>query len=225
MEIQLFTLLPEKPEDFLNFATAGLKIPQEDAFKLFFLTFKIKASRDTPIYEWLERTPSFIKFDEIAKNQFLLTLSIFTLRDLLVEHFDLKFTKNLYLSVKDLLPGSFLKGCLPKREVIVSQDLFFEVLSRKKINQLPPFLKVRHLILTFHFKGNCDDLLMLTPSLSFFVLRRIKEGLYEIFLPQSISEFVCLARDFTEKKFFKNIEMEALFYQLRSLFPECFGEI
>lgn len=225
MEIKLYTLLPEKPEVFLEFATTGLKIPQEDAFKLFFLTFKIKASRDTPIYEWLERTPSFIKFDEIAKNQFLLTLSVYTLRDLLMEHFDLKFTKNLYLYIKDLLPVSFLKGCLPKREVIISQDLFFEVLSKEKVNKLPPFLKVKHLILTFQFKGKCEDLLVLTPSLVFFVLKRIKEEVYEIFLPQSISDFVCLAKNLAEKKFFKNIELEALFYQLRSLFPDCFGEI
>jgi hypothetical protein len=225
MEIKLFTLLPEKAEAFLDFATKGLQIPQEEAFKLFFLTFRIKASRDTPIYEWLKRTPCYVKFDEISKNQFLLTLSASTLRDLLVEHFDLKFSKNLYLSVKELLPSPFLKGCHPKREIIISQDLFFEALSREEVNQLPPYLKVKHLLLIFHLKGTCEELLSLTPGFGLFVLRKIKEGLYEAFLPRSISEFVFLARELKEKKYLKGIEVEALIHQLKSLFPECFGEI
>ncbi|MGC8871978.1 MAG: hypothetical protein ACP5QC_03755 [Caldimicrobium sp.] len=225
MELKLFTFLPERPADFLNFAKTGLGLPFEEIFKLYFITFKLKALTDLVLFKFLERNICYLKFDEIGKKEYLLTLSIYTLRELLKEHLDLKFTKNLYNFLKDKIPSEFFKGCAPKREVITSQDIFFQFLSSKEKASLPSYLKVKHIILTFHIKGGCEELLLILPEISLYALRRIKEGLYEIYVPLSISEFMYFSQRLLEKKILNKVEIDPLINQLKSFFPDCFIEI
>jgi hypothetical protein len=90
--------------------------------------------------------------------------------------------------------------------------------------ELPPFLKVRHIVFPFHFKGICEELMGVLPELTLYALRRVKEGLYEIYAPLSISEMIYLTQRLTTKKILKKIEAQALTNQLKSLFPDCFGE-
>ncbi len=225
MEFKLFSLLPEKPREFLDFVVKALSLPQEDAFKLYFLTFKLKALTDMVLFKFLERALCNVKFDEIGKKEYLLTFSLYTLRELLREHLDLKFTKNLYNFLKDKLPSEVFKGCAPKREVITSQDIFFQPLSSRDKAELPPYLKVKHIIMPFHLKGGCEEIISLLPDISHYALRRIKESLYEVYFPLSISEFVYFSQRLVERKIFKKIEIEALQNQLKSLFPDCFGEL
>ncbi|MEZ0343782.1 MAG: hypothetical protein ABWJ99_03110 [Caldimicrobium sp.] len=224
MEFKLFTLFPEKPKEFLEFAGTALGLPNEEAFKLYFLTFKLKALTDLVLFKFFERTLCNLKFDEIGKKEYLLTISIYTFRELLREHLDLKFTKNLYNFLKDKLPSEFLRGCAPKREVITSQDIFFQLLTSKEKAELPPYLKVKHFILPFHLKGTCEEIIAILPEISLYAFKKLKEGLYEVFLPLSISEFMYLSQKFSERKVLKKLEVEAIVNQLKSLFPDCFGE-
>lgn len=225
MQLKLFTFFPEKPGEFLDFSNSGLGLPNEEAFKLYFLTFKLKALTDLVLFKFFERTICHIKFDEIGKKEYLLTLSVHTLRELLREHLDLKFTKNLYNFLKEKLPSEFFKGCAPKREVITSQDIFFQPLTSREKAELPPYLKVRHFILPFHFKGSCEEILSILPEVSLYALKRVKEGLYELYVPLSISEFMYFSQRLLDKKVFKKMEIEGLINQLKALFPDCFGEI
>ncbi len=224
MEFKLYTLFPEKPKDFYEFSCSALGLSPEEAFKLYFLTVKLKALSDLVLFKFLERSICHIKFDEIGKKEYLLTLSIHTLRELLREHLDLKFTKNLYNFLKDKLPSEFFKGCAPKREVITSQDIFFQSLSNREKAALPPYLKAKHFILPFYFKGNCEEILSLLPEVSLYALKREKVELYEVYIPLSISEFMFLSQKLLEKKILKKIEIDAMIYQLKSLFSDCFVE-
>jgi len=224
MELKLFTLLPEKAKEFFDFATSGLGLPAEEAFKLYHLTLRTKFLSDTPLYNFLERALCGFKLDEVGKREYLLTFSVHTLRELLKEHLDLKLTKNLYQFLRDKLPSEFFKGCAPKREVLVSQDVTFELLGSEKKLTFPPYIKVRHFIVPLHLKGSCDELIILLSEITLYALRRVKEGLYEAYLPLSISEIVYYLQRLVEKKFLKKIESEALLNQLKSLFPDCFGE-
>lgn len=223
MEIKLVTLLPEKPEDYLYFGTKALNLSEEDLFKLYFLTLKVKALSDVPVYKFLERTIPFIKFDDLGKKEFLLSLSVYSLRELLKEHLDLKFTKNLYLALKEELPQDFFKNCLPKREIVTSKDITFILLSSKEKIELQPYLKVKHLHLVFQLKDTCENLLHVLPYLGLYGLRKIKDVEYELYTPLSISDFIYLSSVLVDKKLVKKIIIDGLTMQLKSSFPDCFG--
>lgn len=225
MKIKLLTLFPEKPREFLEFAGTALGLPNEEAFKLYFLTLKLKALTDLVLFKFFERNLCNLKFDEIGKKEYLLTLSIYTIRELLREHLDLKFTKNLYNFLKDKFPFEIFKGCVPKREVITSQDIFFQPLSSKEKAELPPYLKVKHYILPFHLKGTCEESIAILPELSLYAIKKLKDGLYEVFVPLSISEFMYLSQKLSAKKVLEEKELEAIVNQLKSFFPDCFGEL
>ncbi|MFN3407006.1 MAG: hypothetical protein ACK40E_04680, partial [Caldimicrobium sp.] len=64
MELKLLTFLPEKAKEFFGFATSTLGLTEEELFKLYFLSFRIRSLSDIPIYKFLERAIPFIKFDE-----------------------------------------------------------------------------------------------------------------------------------------------------------------
>lgn len=225
MELRFLTYLPDKPQDFFDFAYTTLGLSEEEIFKLFFLSLKIKALSDLPVYKFLERTLPFIKFDEIGKREYLLTLSVHSVREILLEHFDLKFSKNLYMSIKDKLPKNFLKDCVPKREVLVSQDLSFEFLSKEEIVRFPSYLKVKHLVFNYEVKGSCEEVLGLVSTVSFYVIKRLKENFYKLHLPLNISEFLYYSSLWVKRGYFLSMEIEGVLNQLRSLFPDCFGKI
>lgn len=224
MEIKLNTNFPEKASDFLQLGNKLFRLPEEELYKLYFITLKIKTLSDPPLYKFLERTLPFIKFDEVGKKEFLLTLSIHTVRQLLVEHFDLKFTKNLYLFLQERLPIEFFKGCAPKREVVTSKDLSFYLLTLKEKAELPPYLKVKHLILIFQLTGTCEEILRCVPYLGLYALKRWGESKYELFAPLSISDFVYLSQEMEKRGLIERIVLEVLMKQLKGLFPDCFGE-
>ncbi|MCS7200396.1 MAG: hypothetical protein N2327_04490 [Caldimicrobium sp.] len=225
MEVKLYTLLPEKPEEYLNFGLKALKLSEEDLFKLYIITLKMRALSDMPIYKLLERAIPFIKFDELGKREYLITLSIYTFRQLLTEHLDLKFTKNLLLYLKEFLPKDFFQNCLPKREVVTSKDITFKILNSKEKGELPPYLKVKHLHLIFQLKDTCENLVKILPYLGLYAVRKIKNEDYEVFTPLNIAEFAYLTTVLTNKGLISKISAEGLRMQLKSLFPDCFGEI
>ncbi len=222
MKLKLLTHLPDKPQSFYDFARSTLGLQEEEVFKLLFISLKIKALSDLPIYKFLERAIPHIKFDEIQKREYLLTLSVYTLREIFFEHFDLKFSKNLYLLLRNKLPKPFLKHCEPKREVIVSQDLFFEYLTKEDLANLPSFLKVKHLIFHFHTEGSCEELLKLIPNLNLFVVKASPNNHYELYYPCSISEFLYYSNVWMKRGIFSGDEIEGILLQLKSLIPECF---
>lgn len=224
MDIKLYTHLPEKEESFLSFVTELLKLPLEEASKLYFYTFRIKALSDIPIYKFLERAISYIKFDEIGKKEFLLTLSVYSIRQLLIEHFDLKFTKNLYVYLQNRVPHDFFRDCAPKREVVTSRDLSFHQLTLKEKAELPPYLKVKHIILHFLITGKCEEILKVVNYLQLFTIADRGDKV-ELYVPQSLSDFVYLSQEFHRRRFFEPLVLEVLMKQLRGLFPDCFGEI
>lgn len=224
MQIEWLKFLPEKPLEFLRVIKTQFLLPLQESFKLFFITLKIKASSDSPIYKFLERMPPGIKFDEIGKREFLMTLSIFSLRGLLEQHFDLKLVKNLFLELSPFLPSDFFKGVAPKHSIVVSQDIAFQVLGEKEKISLPSFLKVKHLMLKFKFTGGCEELIKLTPSLvnPFFIQQ--KEDYLEMYTTFSISELVFFGLKTQKIKNLK-IELDELLENLKVLFPDCFGEV
>lgn len=224
MEIKLYTHLPDKEEAFLSFTTGVLKLSWEEASKLFFFTFRIKALSDMPIYKFLERAVPYIKFDEIGKKEFLLTLSVYSIRLLLIEHFDLKFTKNLYVYLQNKVPQDFFKDCAPKREVVTSRDLSFQLLTLKEKAELAPYLKVKHIILQFLITGKCEEILKVVNYLQLFTVAD-RGNRVELFAPLSLSDFVYLSQEFQRKRLFDALVLEVLMRQLKGLFPDCFGEI
>lgn len=225
MELKLLTYLPEKINEFFEFAKGALALTDEELFKLYFLSFRIKALSDIPIYKFLERALPFIKFDEIGKKEYLLTLSIYTLREIFLEHFDLKFSKNLYFAVKDKVPKSVLKDCIPKREVVVSQDLSFEVLSKKDLINYSPYIKVKHFVFCFKTLGECDEIMNILSTINYFLLKKQKENMYELYIPLNISEFLYYSHLWRVRKIFKEAELSALINQLKALMPDCFEKV
>ncbi|MCS7150487.1 MAG: hypothetical protein N2Z40_06980 [Caldimicrobium sp.] len=223
MEIKLITFLPEKPEEYLYFGIKALGLSEEDLFKLYFLTLKVKALSDVPVYKFLERAIPNIKFDDLGKKEFLLSLSVYSLRELLKEHLDLKFTKNLYLALKGELPPEFFKKCLPKREIVTSKDITFTLLNSREKIKLQSYLKVKHLHLVFQLKDNCENLLPVLPYLGLYGLRKSKDMEYEVYTPLSISDFVYISTVLVDKKLIKKIIIDGLTMQLKSSFPDCFG--
>ncbi|MFN3568199.1 MAG: hypothetical protein ACK4UR_04725 [Caldimicrobium sp.] len=225
MELKLLTFFPEKAKEFFAFATSTLGLTEEELFKLYFLSFRIRSLSDIPIYKFLERAIPFIKFDEIGKKEYLLTLSIHTLREVFLEHFDLKFSKNLFLAVKDKLPKNFLKDCMPKREVVLSQDLSFEFLRKEDLSNLPSYLKVKHFVFTFHTIGECEAIMEVLSTINYFLIKKHKTGWFELYIPLSISEFLYFSYLWKERDFFKEGNLSTLTDQLKALMPDCFEKI
>ncbi len=225
MDLKLLTYLPLKPQEYLDFATTALGLSVDEASKLCFLTLKIKSSRATPIYEFLGRTLNFLKFDEIGKQEYLLTLSIHTIRRILAENLDLKFSKNLYSFLKEVLPSPFLKGYHPKRDILVSQDLCFEILSPEEKAKLPPYLKVNHQILVYFLGGTCEEIIFLIDLLGLWVIKRKENNFLNLYFPFSLAEFIWFSQKLIERKLIKDLELEGIKNQLKNFFPDCFGEI
>jgi len=224
MHIKWLNNLPESPQEFLHFSKKVLQLPLEESFKLYFITLKLKALSDSPVYKFLERVPYGIKFDEIKRREYLLTLSVYTLRELLKEHLDLRLVKNLYLLLSKELPKDFFKGVSPKHSIIASQDIVLNLLSEKDKASLPAFLKAKHIILGFRLEGSCEEILPIAPEfLNPYVLRK-KEDLYQIFTSFSISEFVLFSLNLKHKEILKT-ELEGILESIKALFPDCFGEI
>ncbi|MFN4132059.1 MAG: hypothetical protein ACK4GE_03155 [Caldimicrobium sp.] len=225
MELKFLTYFPDKPQEFFDFAHTTLGLSEEEIFKLSFLSLKINALSDLPIYKFLERTIPFIKFDEIGKREYLLTLSIYTLREILLEHFDLKFSKNLYIYLKEKLPKNVFKGCAPKRGVVISQDLSFELLSKEEMTKFPPYLKVKHFIFHYKVNGTCEGVLSFISTINFYVMKRLKDNLYEIYFPLNISEFLYYSNLWVKREYFLPMEIDTILNQLKSLLPDCFERI
>ena len=172
MDLRLLTIPTEKPEEFLSFCKKDLGLSSNSAFKLYYLSFFIVSLADTPIFKFLERLPANAKFDELKKNNYLLSMPVSTIRNLFVEHLDLKFTKNLYLYLQEVLPSEFFRGCEPKHAVISSQDVKVRLLTQDEKKELSPPIKVKHLHFTFELTGTCEEIIKLLPSLSLYVLKR-----------------------------------------------------
>uniref|UniRef100_A0A7V4JPV5 Uncharacterized protein n=1 Tax=Thermodesulfobacterium geofontis TaxID=1295609 RepID=A0A7V4JPV5_9BACT len=222
MEIKWLSNVPQEPQDFLTFLKEQYNLPSEEAFKLIYITLKLKALSDGPIYKFLERTITGIKFDEIEKREYLLTFSIHTLRLLIKEHLDLKLVKNLYLFLSKKLPKEFIKDVSPKHSIIASQDIILELLSQEEKTKLPSFLKAKHLILFFYLKGTCEELIALLSSFpNSYVLK--KENLYQVFTSLSISEALVFFLKVKEE--ILKATAERILETIKTFFPECFGEI
>ena len=223
MQIKWLNNIPPEPLNFLHFIKKQYKLPLEEAVKLLYITIKLKALSDSPIYKFLERTFIGIKFDEIEKRKYLLTFSIYTLRELIKEHLDLKLVKNLYLLLSKKLPREFFKGVFPKHSILASQDVILDLLSEKEKIKLPSFLKAKHVILPFKFEGNCEEIINILSFLpNIYILK--KENLYQVFTTFSISEFVIFSLNLKQKDILKN-ELETILESVKILFPDCFGEI
>jgi len=223
MQIKWLNNIPPEPLNFLHFIKKQYKLPLEEAVKLLYITIKLKALSDSPIYKFLERTFIGIKFDEIEKRKYLLTFSIYTLRELIKEHLDLKLVKNLYLLLSKKLPREFFKGVFPKHSILASQDIILDLLSEKEKIKLPSFLKAKHVILPFKFEGNCEEIISILSFLpNIYILK--KENLYQVFTTFSISEFVIFSLNLKQKDILKN-ELETILESVKILFPDCFGEI
>ncbi|MCD6548739.1 MAG: hypothetical protein J7K10_04665 [Thermodesulfobacterium sp.] len=223
MQIKWLSNVPSESREFLNFIKTKYKLPSEEAFKLIYITLKLKVMSDSTIYKFLERTIEGIKFDEIGKREYLLTLSIHTLRELVKEHLDLKLVKNLYLLLSKNLPKEFFKDVSPKHSILASQDIVLQLLSQEKKIKLPAFLKAKHIILTFYLKGYCEDLIAL---LSLFPNSYILKGEnpYQVFTSFSISEALVFLLTLKEFEHLKN-EVEKIWENIKIFFPDCFGEI
>ncbi len=162
-------------------------------------------------------------FDEIEKRKYLLTFSIYTLRELIKEHLDLKLVKNLYLLLSKKLPREFFKGVFPKHSILASQDIILDLLSEKEKIKLPSFLKAKHIILPFKFEGNCEEIINILSFLpNIYILK--KGNPYQVFTTFSISEFVIFSLNLKQKDILKN-ELENILENVKILFPDCFGEI
>ena len=223
MQIKWLNNIPPEPLNFLHFIKKQYKLPLEEAVKLLYITLKLKALSDSPIYKFLERTFTGIKFDEIEKRKYLLTFSIYTLRELIKEHLDLKLVKNLYLLLSKKLPREFFKGVFPKHSILASQDIILDLLSEKEKIKLPSFLKAKHIILPFKFEGNCEEIINILSFLpNIYILK--KGNPYQVFTTFSISEFVIFSLNLKQKDILKN-ELENILENVKILFPDCFGEI
>ncbi len=223
MEIKWIKNAPLKPEEFFHFFKKKYHLKPDHIFKLYHLTLNLKALSDGPIHKFLERIPCYLKFDEIGKRRYLMTLPVWTLRNLIKEHLDLKLTKTLYLYLSKKLPGDFFKGSSPKHSILASQDVICELLEEEEKAKLPAYLKVKHLPLVFSLSGNCKDVIKILPLLSLYALKEEKEG-YSVFFTLSISEFMILAQDLKETKEIRE-KVESIIESLKVLFPDCFGEV
>lgn len=223
MRISWISEFPSKPKEFLQYFKTQFKLSLEELSKLYHLTLKINSLSDSPIYKFLERTPPHIKFDEIGKREFILTLPIFTLRILLREHLDLRLVKTLFLVLSKKLPKDFFKDCMPKHSIVTSQDLIIEVLTEEEKHFLPPHLKSKHLNLLFQIRGNCEELLSLVPFLDLLVIKNYLDY-YEILTSFSILEFIIFSLNLKEKNLLKE-EVEKLLEQVKTFYPDCFIEI
>jgi hypothetical protein len=223
MEIKWIKNIPLKPEEFLHFFKKKYRLKSEEIFKLYHLTLKLTALSDVPIHKFLERIPCYMKFDELGKKKYLMTLSVWTFRNLVKEHLDLKFVKTLYLSLSKELPGEFLKGCAPKHSIVASQDVVCELLAEEEKAELPAYLKVKHLPLVFTLSGRCEKIINILPLLSIYTLRKEKKG-YQVFFSLAISEFVVLALELKKIKKLRE-KIDSLLESLKILFPDCFGEL
>ncbi|NPA39339.1 MAG: hypothetical protein GXO57_02705 [Thermodesulfobacteria bacterium] len=224
MQIRWLNTLPEDPQEFLHYSKKVLKLPFEDAFKIFYITLRLESLSESPIYKFLERLPWGVKFDELKKRQYLLSLSISTLRELFQEHLDLRLVKNLYLLLSKELPKDFLKGASPKHSIVASQDIAVSLLREKDKAELPAFLKAKHQILAFRLEGECEKLLEVASEfLNPWCLKKTSEGI-EVFTSFSISEFVFFSLKL-KKKEIEREQVEGLLESVKALFPECFGEI
>jgi len=221
MDLRLLTIPTEKPEDFLSFCKKDLGLSSNSAFKLYYLSFFIVSLADTPIFKFLERLPANAKFDELKKNNYLLSMPVSTIRNLFVEHLDLKFTKNLYLYLQEVLPSEFFRGCEPKHAVISSQDVKVRLLTQDEKKELSPPIKVKHLHFTFELTGTCEEIIKLLPSLSLYVLKR-KQNLYYVFFSISVAEFIVLSNTLRGVKGLSE-RIEKVLQELKSLVPDCFG--
>jgi hypothetical protein len=223
IQIKWLNNIPETPKEFLSFFKKNYGLPQEEVFKLIYITLRLKALSDSPIYKFLERTVSGIKFDEIDKREYLLTFSIFTLRELIKEHLDLKLVKNLYLLLSKRLPKEFLKDAYPKHSIIASQDIMLELFSQEEKTKLPAFLKAKHFMLTFHLEGNCEELITLFSFLpNSYVLKMGNP--YHIFTTFSISEAFLFLLKLKETEKTKD-QVKKILENIKIFFPDCFGEI
>ncbi len=224
MQIKWLNNIPSEPQDFLHFVKKVLNCPIEEGFKLYHLTLSLRAMSDSPIYKFLERVPCGVRFDEIKKREYLLTLSVYTMRNLLREHLDLRLVKNLYLLLSKRLPKDFLKGATPKHSILASQDIIAELLTEKAKLELPAFLKAKHIVLGFEMNGSCDEVLSVVQGfINPFVLKKRQEG-YQILVPFSISEFVLFSLDLRKKEELKE-EVDSILESIKVMFPDCFGEI
>ena len=223
MEIKWLKNIPLKADEFFHFFKKKYNLKAEDIFKLYHITLNLKALSDGPIHKFLERIPCYLKFDEIGKRKYLMTLPVWTLRNLIKEHLDLKLTKTLYLFLSQRLPGDFFKGCAPKHSILASQDVVCVLLDEEEKAELPAYLKVKHLPLTFSISGTCEEVIKLLPLLSIYALKKEKEK-YSIFVTLSISEFMILAQDLKEIKALRE-RVESIIESLKVLFPDCFGEV
>ncbi len=221
MDLRLLTIPTEKPEEFLSFCKKDLGLSSNSAFKLYYLSFFIVSLADTPIFKFLERLPANAKFDELKKNNYLLSMPVSTIRNLFVEHLDLKFTKNLYLYLQEVLPSEFFRGCEPKHAVISSQDVKVRLLTQDEKKELSPPIKVKHLHFTFELTGTCEEIIKLLPSLSLYVLKR-KQNLYYVFFSVSVAEFIVLSNTLRGVKGLSE-RIEKVLQELKSLVPDCFG--
>jgi len=223
MEIKWINNIPFKPENFFHFFKKKYQLAPEDIFKLYHLTLRLKALSDGPIHKFLERILCYLKFDEVGKRKYLMTLPVWTLRNLIAEHLDLKLTKTLYLFLSKRLPGDFFKGCTPKHSILASQDVVCELLEEKEKAELPAYLKVKHLPLVFSLTGSCEEIIRLLPLLSLYALKKSKKD-YQVFFSFSISEFMVLVPELKKIKELRE-EVESLIESLKVLFPDCFGEL
>jgi len=226
MDIRWINNLPGDPDEFLHFRKKHLKIPLNKAFKLYFITLKIEALSDSPIYKFLERVPLHVKFDEIEKRKFLMTLSVFSLRQLIEEHLDLRLVKNLYLFLSKKLPKEFFKDCAPKHSILSSQDIIIDILSEEEKLRLPAYLKVKHLFLTFSLSGTCEEIINILPLLELYTLIKSSQE-YKVFTSLSISEYLIFATKVKRKEKLKELreKIDIIIENLKIYFPDCFGEI
>ncbi len=221
MDLKILSLTTDNPKEFFNYAKRELKLSNEQAFKLYFLTLRISVLSDTPVIKFLERVPPHIKFDEIERHKYLLSLPVSTIRNLFIEHFDLKFSKNLYLYLQERLPSEFFKGCEVKRSFLASQDLSLSFLTEEERRKLPSFLKVKHQHFSFLFRGSCEEAITVLERIPLYIWRKIK-GEYLIFFTLSVGEFIVFSKSFENWPEFRE-KAEEIIMNLKSLVPECFG--
>lgn len=222
MEIKWLNNVPLEPQESLNFLKTKYDLSSEEAFKLIYITLKLRVLSDSPVYKFLERSITGIKFDEIDRRVYLLTFSIYTLRELIKEHLDLKLVKNLYLFLSKKLPKEFIKGVSPKHFIVASQDIIPEILTTEEKTKLPSFLKAKHVILHFYLKGSCEELITILHLFpNSYVLK--KGNFYQIFTSFSISEALIFL--LKQKEDILKVSAEKILESIRIFFPECFGEI
>jgi len=221
MDLKLLTIPTEKAEDFFSFCKKNLGLTSDSIFKLYYLSLHVVALADTPIFKFLERLPANVKLDELKKNNYLISMPASTVRALFVEHLDLKFTKSLYLYLKEILPKEFLKGSEPRHAIVAPQDIKVRLITDSEKRELSPSMKVKHLHFTFQASGSCEELISVLPNLSLYTLKK-KGNLYHVFFSLSIAEFIILANILREHKDLSE-KVDRVLQELKSLVPDCFG--